>query len=604
MRPTMVSKASFLLLGCFLVAGATPPASAAAWLRPPALAGSQAASPDSVFSAKFPVAIHLHDSDAHALALQTWGRALLRSNPDIAAIFEQDAGIMEFTRILGVVAQMAGTDSWETVGALLGRGGTVFLRPTDAPEPDLVAITQPRDPAVAGRVLNTVQVLAGMNRPNDGTRSYEHAGVRVFRLGERLHQCLVNDLVVVATSRELIEEAIGAASGIASTPNPAVKEPGVAVRVSLDLSGLRPALRALNGPAANPLAEFLLGGWRASALTADRMTLTIAPTPGGVRASLRTLGTPNREAVEPFRDRSIRPALFPRSAIPGLLGEVSLARDWSTLFADREVRLTPEGASQAAQFATTISTLLGGVGFTDELLPEIDGPVRVVAVERDWSTEAYRVSPTLPAFALVLPLKSAAGADLPRRVESAAQGLMSILAMEQLNQGGPPMRLDLDKHEGVRIVFSSFDPAALESGEAGQPAVADLRYNFMPASAVIPTPSGSSVFVFASSPDLVRTLITAVQSPAGPIDRTPGDEVVLEGPAITRLLSQNHDELVASDMLKRDCDRAEATVRIDALVALSRLVRSISLSSTVSETGCSADLRLTLNQTGTAEEQP
>lgn len=604
MRHSTVSKASFLLLGLSLVAGMATPASAAGWHRPPSFTGPQPDTQAQALFADFPVTIRLNEADTHTASLRSWVGGLLRSNPDIAASLQQDAGLAEFTRILGVIAQMAGTDAWQTVGALLGRGGTVFLRPTGAGEPDLVAFSAPRDPVAARRVLNTLQVLAGMGLPNDGTRTYDHAGVRVFRLGDRLHQCSVNDLVVVATSRDLIEEAIAAAARAADTLTLPPATPGEAVRVTLDMTRLGPALDALKGPAANPIVEFMLGGWRAYAVNADRMTLSLAPTPDGLRASVQTLGKPDASALGPFIDRSEGTPAFVRSGVPGLLGDVSLARDWATLFADREARLTPEGASQAAQFATTISTLLGGVGFADELLPEIDGPVRLVAVERDWSGEAYRVSPTLPAFALVLPMRLAAGTDLPRRVESAAQGLMSILAMEQLNQGGPPMRLDIDKHEGVRIVYSAFDPAALGAGEPGQPPVADLRYNFTPASAVVPTPGGSSVFVFASSPSLVRTLITAVQSPAPRADCAPGDEIVLDGPAITRLLTLNHEELTASEMLKRDCGRAEAAARIDTLIAISRLVGSVSLNSTVSDTGAAADLQLVLNQSGTDGDKP
>lgn len=605
MRHTPASKASFLLLGLCLVVGTAAPASAAeVWHRPLALGGPQPDTQAPALFADFPITVRVNDADAHFNTLRSWVGDFLRSNPGVAASLEQDEGLAELTRVLGAVGQMAGTDAWQTVGALLGRSGTVFLRPTVDGEPDMVAFSAPRDPIVAGRVLNTLQIFAGMGERSGGARAYDHAGVRVFRLGDRLHQCSVDDLVVVATSRDLIEEAIGAARRAATTLTPAATTPGEAVRVGLDLGRLGPVLDALKAPAGNPFAEFMFGGWRAYAVSGGRMTMSLAPTPGGLRASVRASGAPDAPALEPFLDHSQGTAPFVRSAVPGLVGDVSLARDWATLFAERETRLTPEGASQAAQFATTISTLLGGVGFADELLPEIDGPVRLVAVERDWSAEAFRVSPTLPSFALVLPLRSAASADLPRRVESAAQGLMSILAMEQMNQGGPPMRLDLDKHEGVRIVYSAFDPAALGAGEPGRPPVADLRYNFTPASAVVPTPGGSSVFVFAGSPSLVRTLISAVRSPGPRADRTPGDKFVLDGPAITRLLMLNYEELIAGEMLKRDCDRAEAAARIDTLVALVRLVGSVTLDSTVSSTGAAAELQVVLSQPDPEGDRP
>lgn len=600
MRPTPASKASFLLLGFSLVVGTATPVAAAAWQRPlsfnDAGAEARAEAETPALFADFPITIRLNEADIHSNALRSWVGEILRTNPDLAALLGQDAGLAELIRVISALGQMAGTGPWQTVEALLGRGGTVFLRPTDGGEPDMVAISAPLDADAAGRVLNTLQIFAGMVGPGDGARAYDHAGVRVFRLGDRVFQCSVNGLVIVATSRDLIEEAIGRAGPAADMLATLLGTPGEAVRIDLDMSRLGPALDALRVPAANPFAEFMLGGWRALAAGADRMTMSFVPTPDGVHASVRTAGTADAATLRPFMDSWQGPPSFARSAVPGLLGDVSLARDWATLFADREARLTPAGASEAAQFATTISTLMGGVGFVDEFLPEIDGPVRMVAVERDWTGEAYRVSPTLPAFALVLPLRSAAGDDLPRRVESAAQGLMSILAMEQMNQGGPPMRLDLDKHEGVRIVYSGFDPAALGAGESGHPPVADLRYNFTPASAVVPAPGGSSVFVFASSPALVRTLITAVQSPEPRGERASGDQFVMDGPAITRILTLNREELMVGEMLKRDCDRAEAAARIGALIALSRLVGSVSLNSAVSSSGASADLRLVLRQ--------
>jgi hypothetical protein len=475
------------------------------------------------------------------------------------------------------------------------------------------------------KLLNGVYALTGHMKgavPDD-TRTFEVAGVRVYELGKAF-QAVQDGVLLLTNERGLMEQVLRRAAPAddrlsqdrsywecrRNVPEEAPLWAFLRVaRVREQIESRRPIPAELD----NPLGGLLFGGWwhdiRHAETALAWVTLGDAPdknadAAGGLGVELRLI--PAADLPDTHRGFLPPPVAvgWDASALPSFLGEISVARDWAGLFSQRETLLTVQGASQLVNFSSTMSTLLGGLDFMNDVLPAIHGPVRFIATRQDFSRREPLPVPKLPAFALVAPLAEQQLARLSQRLSTGLQMAVSILNLENAQQGRPTYVIDVDRHAGVRYFFTDFglepDAAGMSGGMSGQapkqpdgadppasaPASAEggVRYNFRPAAAIV-----GRELVIATSAELLRDIIDASLKGAGhaaggeddgaaqparpPGDAPPaGDFLRIDGAALTGLLRENRRELVINGVLEGK-SQATAENEIDLVLALAAFVR-------------------------------
>jgi len=223
--------------------------------------------------------------------------------------------------------------------------------------------------------------------------------------------------------------------------------------------------------------------------------------------------------------------------------------------------LSPDGLRDLLSFASTLTTLMGGLDFSSELLPELQPTLRLLAAAQTWERSAP--TPQLPGFALLLHLKDPA--RLTPKLENAALMTLSIINVDAGQKMRPQYQMQVDNYRGTRLVTARF-PDELGPGPRG------IVHNFEPSMAAV-----GDRFVIATSRKMLVGLIDAYeQLPlAGPAPQAEADALWINMPELCRVLDANHELLVTNRMLEEDLERAaaERQVRIllDGLRTLGRL---------------------------------
>lgn len=555
--------------------------------------------------------------------------------------------------LLGLAAS-ARSDAWDAVGAALGRELMIGLAPREGKPPGAILVSVLRQPALVDQLLKAVHALTGLERDGapDPARSAKHAGAITFSISPELHHCRIDDALLVANDLELLKSALDARR--LEKPSLAQSESyraaaGTAPRDSLawayaDLKAIRAGLareNKLNDKVDNPLGGFLFGGWLRALLDAQDLTAWITTDRRGLAIEARVApGAKAGEAYRGFRGPTQSPPVALRG-VQRYLSEATVARDWAALFAEREALLTLPAASDVVNFNTTVSTLLGGLDFMQDLLPRVTGPVQFMAARQDFSQARDLPTPRLPAFAMVAPLTM--DESYAARLFSGALSTLSLINFDQAQKGLPGYLLDMENYRGLRVLATRFaDPsaagamkmgAAADEPERPQPTAgaahpdgqaaamqadskpaaspADIRYNFAPTFALV-----ADHMVIATSRDLLHDIANVLldggaaaggaaagagenvrpvsrEAAASTLDH-PVDRVHLDVPSLAAILRENREQLVVNRMLEKDLERQTAELDVDQFVALLGYFSALELNVRPEEHGFRARLELRL----------
>lgn len=534
------------------------------------------------------------------------------------------------------IAAMVASDPWTAAGVLLGREVAVAVTPGGGRGPRVAIVAAPRDAPAFDRMLGALHRMAGLERDGqpDDARSGLVDGVRVYNAAADFFHCRIDDALVLANDRELLQTIIAGrdapdANLAATAAYRAARDTApadAAIWACADMAAVRRLLgpdRPLPEKFENPLAGFIAGGWWHAIRNADSVVAWVTPAERTLKIDLRvTCG-----AFPPETHRGFAPSRptgfhWPAAGLPRFVGEIAVTRDWAGLFSEREALLSLTAAGQAVQFSNGVTTLLGQLDFSDDILPIISGPARLIVAGQRFDALPYTPTPRLPAFALVVPLRFPEESGFARRLFAATQTAVSALSLIAKQEGNPPYLMDTDRHRGYRIVFSEYDdPAEMDAmrrqmageGDAsapdspranGPPAeaataarrLAGVRYNFAPAAALV-----EDQYVVATSSALLRDIIDAIvaakASDSPPAGReAPPDALELRGPAIVQLLRDNYDELVANAMLEKDQPRAQAEDELNLLLGLLEFGARLGVSATQPERGLAATFELALTR--------
>ncbi len=575
-------------------------------------------------------AMRLIEPDKHAATFREYlSSSGFYESPAYQLIGSNPGLVQAQIGLLGVAAA-SGTDGWTAVGRMLGRDAVVALYPGDGAgsQSKVVMVALARDAAGRQKFIDSAATAAGLMKGGkpDPEKSSTVEDRTVFTLGE-LCYCVDGDALVLASTPELIGTALrthrGKGESLAGSGEleavrkaaPADAMAWATVDAQTIVKGAAADGKDTTGLVENPLGGFLFGGWVKSMLDARSAVAWVRDVTDGLSLTARV----ERQGALP-RSHGGFEVKFPSVAVdwdavtlPRQIMSLSVSRGWADLFSEREGILTLPGAAQATAFATTLTTLMGGMDFMEDFLPRVNGPVRLLLERQEFAGSGFEPTPKLPGFALVAPVKGGSEDMVRQRLMSSSQMAMSFISLDAAQKQQPGLIMGMGEYRGVTMIKGTYAPpgaAAAMRGGAGGGTPKDemkdqaapgagtvgkgvnVRYNFEPVVAVV-----KDHYIVATSVPMLRSLIDAAldsTSASAASAGLAGDAVRIAGAETTRILESNREELVVQRMLEKDEDRAQAERVVDALVALSGMVEGLTVESRPTSTGMEATLTLAM----------
>lgn len=547
-------------------------------------------------------------------------------------LISSNPGLMQAQIGLLGLAATAGMDGWTAMGHVLGQDAVLGVYPGSVPgaKPGFLVVAVARDAQARTKFIDAAATAAGLMKGGkpDPDKSVAVGDRTIITAGD-LRYCTDGDALLIASDAALIRSALSVKSGTGESlatsgeldeAEDAAPSDAMAF-ATMDVKWFVEAAKAEGKPTdgliENPLGGFLFGGWVKSLVQADSAIAWMRDVTDGLSISaLVDRGGPLPEShkgfAATFGDLAVD---WSKVELPKEIMSISVSRDWASLFSDRESILTLPGASQAAAFAATMTTLMGNLDFLEDFLPRVNGPVHFFMERQDF-TKGYIPTPIMPSFALVAPLKGGSEEMLKQRLMSGSQMAMSFINFDAAQKQQPGFLMGLAEHRGVSILKGTYPPpgspaaggdmmkkdaANGEEPEKSEPMKADaamakgpgegvnIRYNFEPVVAI-----AKDHYLVATSLATMNALIDAVLD-GKEVPGTGGpspDELLIEGAQTTEILRENREELVVQRMLEQDEDRAQAERVIDAILSLTGKVDNVRLVSRATAKGQEATLTL------------
>lgn len=485
----------------------------------------------------------IRDSDAVKRLLESEPFEALRNEPN-------------FLKAQGVVyllAGSAGLDPWKLLAQALGREATFALLPgKGGAQPTALLVIEPQDAAIAQRlltgVLQFVGAASGGKASDDRTREID--GVRIHQIGPGLTVATIGERIAFCNDAERLGSLgrSGSRPRLADAPRFVAASkavPGAALAWSfVDLQAIRAASPPVgDGKLDNPLAGVLFGALVQSALKADAGAAWLSVEPDGALALRGRLigGAPSEATLKAFCPPADG-ADWSRLELPGLMTRVYVSREWNELWDAREKFLDEQGVRGLAEFAGTLTTIMGNFDFSSELLPEMRPALQLLISRQRF--DATAPTPELPGFALLVHLKNAQ--KVGPRLESAMLALLGFLNIDAGQKMQPQYQLGIDVHRNVRVVSARF-PQMLDAGPPG------IRHNFEPCFAAV-----QDRFVIATSRRMLCDVIEAAEklpTATAAAGKRCADLIDVDVPEVLKILAANRELLVTNRMLSEDLPR-------------------------------------------------
>lgn len=332
------------------------------------------------------------------------------------------------------------------------------------------------------------------------------------------------------------------------------------------------------------LGAMLLGGVVDALRSAESAVLWLEADEGALTVRGTLFGA-NHVPLKPFRVDSEVAGDWLCFDIPGLIGSVELARDWTAFWDAREVLMNTDGLRGLNEFAGTLTTLLGSLDFSSELLPQLRPSMRILAARQEFHGPAP--TPELPGFALLVHLKDAA--RIGRRLEQGALTAMSILNLDMGQKMLPQFNIGLDQHAGAKMIVAMY-PEDLDPGMRG------IRYNFAPAIAIV-----GDRFVIATSRKTLTDIIDALarMPESRPADRPKDDSAAADSLRVDlreliKLLDANREVFVTNRMLEEDLTRETAASQVAMFLDVAKALKDLTVELRPAKTGYSLRARIGL----------
>lgn len=527
------------------------------------------------------------------------------SSPTFEAV-RTNPGLAQMRVMFLGLAAAAGVDTWTAVGDLLGDRFALGLAPGEGDQPGFLAVGAGGDRAVRDRIVEQFLLLTGLKSAGtpDSTRSALVAGHRVYAMEDNFLLCPLPDALIVSNDENLIRSAVAldAANSLARSESFTTALGSVPEDATMWAMLNTQQVRTMIGPdglpdrLTNPLGGFLFGGMWKQMLSGERVVAWAGADQDAVH--IHALVRSSTPLPEPYRgfEPTFERGAWSGQDVDGFIGEMSIARRWEDLFAEREAILDVAAASQAANFTNTITSLLGQLDFVEDVLPAVSGPITLVLSRQNFADLGFDPTPKLPAFGLVAPVDLGVAPRLAQRLRSGALAAMSVITIDMGQQGKPTYLLNMEQYRDQQVLVTTYPPPeGADDAQMEQMAapMASVQYNFAPAFAVL-----DKHVVIATSREMIHSLIDQIQDAPDaerPMGRS-GDQMQIDASAVAAILRDNRQEMIAKSMLEKDNSRVAAESEIDTFIGLLSLVDGLSVSAQPGESGYEASATIRWNQ--------
>lgn len=237
---------------------------------------------------------------------------------------------------------------------------------------------------------------------------------------------------------------------------------------------------------------------------------------------------------------------------------------------------------QLAQADSTLATLFSGKDFGEDILGSFGPGLRLIVNRQDFTDRLPKPAIRIPSFALTGTLLDPDETQVElRRIFQSMVGFLNVVGSME---GNPQLDQDIELHEKAKIYKASFvaEPDEKKSERAR------IQFNFSPSLAF-----AGDQFILSSTTELARELSDVVTSDGARGPSSPNTVFTAPVPAISRILDDNREQLIAKNMLEEGHSREEAENRIGILFSVLELFSDLNFD--LATTGGTIRARLELN---------
>ncbi len=333
----------------------------------------------------------------------------------------------------------------------------------------------------------------------------------------------------------------------------------------------------------NPIAELLVGG----VLTNLRQTpyVTASFYVSGEATRLEFAAPHDNEWVEEFREYwfgpdsagSADPALETESTILSISTYRKVSEMWLRAGDLFDERMNDELAKADAN----LTTFFAGKDFGEDVLGSFGPAMQVLVNRQSFDDVLPKPALKLPSFALAGHLENAAESQTElRRTFQSMVGFLNVIGAMQ---GNPQLDQDIDIYKDNKIYTASFVPEPDEKESER----ARIQFNFSPSLAF-----AENRFFIASTKQMAKELVDAAQNEQTTRGETSNTAIKLNAEALGEILSDNRDQLVAQNMIKKGQTREESAAEIGLLLEVLSLFEGMTFD--VKTTGGELKLELAI----------
>ena len=253
--------------------------------------------------------------------------------------------------------------------------------------------------------------------------------------------------------------------------------------------------------------------------------------------------------------------------VPGIIGGLSLYRDFGGWYRGREALLAEKLLPGFDEFESGITNVLPGRDFAKDVLPAIGNTITFVAADQTFDHIDGKPGVKLPGFALIFDLaKPREGADLFQLIFQTVTTLTNLGAAEA---GNEPTVMTPEVYKGATMTTVRY--LKKPKGER-----LPIVYNFIPCAAAV-----GDKFIISTSADTCRALIDVLQKPAaGPRLPNRNFNFEIRPGKLVDLAEANRDALLAESVQEGKTIR-QARQELDLIQEVIRTIKLLRLSTQV-----------------------
>jgi len=480
----------------------------------------------------------------HKFRKSRWYGAALRS--PLFRELEEDPQYRQLQSWRPTLEAGLGIDLWTATEKLLGGKMALGLYATAGGQAlESVVAARVRDVTTLNKLhgrLSFFSFLAG----DSLVKTTLPGGVDLFKLQNKLHMAIKDNWMVASENRLLLSKVVKMMNGQSSRSiamsevyKKHLKEIGNwhFANLFVDLKEISKQTGARLGipvKMENGSISWLLHGMAELAARSPYMSATLDVNQVGFALKAEIPGKPEALGANLtwfFSDPKM-PGAPDIPVVPGLIGGISIYRDFNDWYERRGVLLANYLLPEFDKFESVVGSLYQGKDFEREVASAIGPTISLVSASQNFENLDGTPEVKLPGFAMIFDLNDTEkGARFFRAMFPA---IMMIANYESNDLKRQAWAIEAEAYKGTRLIYMKF----LNKPKGNQ---LPLLYNFQPVAVQV-----GDKFVLSSSLRLAKSLVVALQKPGHNVARVNRNfNCEVQSIALARVIYDNRDYLMA-----------------------------------------------------------